>query len=146
MYKTEFAKIEDCKKLAKCFVEYLEEFKIFKNVNDYEKFLKNLISDKIIEILILKEDTQIIGFICYTKTYSPISLTYTILINDLYIINNKRKQGLGSMLIEKVEQTDENRFKKIMLNTDVNRTEITSMYLRRGYVLTHLTPMVKILN
>ncbi|MBE1442949.1 GNAT family N-acetyltransferase [Paenibacillus sp. OAS669] len=87
-------------------------------------------------VLVYEENNQVIGYI----HGSPYELLFSeSLVNVLgFVVKEEyRKQGIGSMLIEQLEQwAEKNGFSGIKLLSHPSRVQAHRIYERRGYVFT----------
>ncbi|WP_079911695.1 GNAT family N-acetyltransferase [Paenibacillus sp. 32352] len=87
-------------------------------------------------VLVYEENNQVIGYI----HGSPYELLFSeSLVNVLgFVVKEEyRKQGIGSMLIEQLEQwAEKNGFFGIKLLSHPSRVQAHRIYERRGYVFT----------
>jgi ribosomal protein S18 acetylase RimI-like enzyme len=81
-----------------------------------------------------KQQMTAYGFVqLYTK-FSSISLSKILILNDLYVCENHRKKGIGSLLMTKTkEHAIENGFAKIVLETAPANQIAQALYLSHGY-------------
>ncbi|MBU1046857.1 GNAT family N-acetyltransferase [Patescibacteria group bacterium] len=102
--------------------------------NDFEKMIK----DQNCNFLIAKEDEKVLGYIiAYKKEISETSILKPrkyIFINDLAVKDNYKRQGVGSLLMEKIEEwAREIKINEIELNVWFFNKEAFSFYEERGY-------------
>jgi ribosomal protein S18 acetylase RimI-like enzyme len=75
------------------------------------------------------------GFVqLYTK-FSSVSLSKILILNDLYVCENHRKKGIGSLLMARTkEHAIENGFAKIVLETAPTNQIAQALYFSQGYI------------
>ncbi len=127
-YVIRYACIDDVPYLVKS-LEILREYHGIKNehVIDFEDFAHSLLNTSSnLNALILEKNARSIGFVLYFENYSTIYCKKGLYIEDLYVEEAERGQGLGKALFKKITQlASENGYAFIeWLCADKNETTI----------------------
>ncbi|WP_040952065.1 GNAT family N-acetyltransferase [Gorillibacterium massiliense] len=80
------------------------------------------------------EKNMICGFAQLYPVFSSISLKRSLLLNDLYVLEDYRKQGLGQLLLDEARKyANLIKAKGIELSTGINNVQAQRLYERNGY-------------
>lgn len=104
--------------------------------NDTRKYLTERIEDGSALGFIARVERQAAGFTLIYPTFSTVALAPIWLLNDLYVDENHRRQGIANALLERAE--DEARHAgaaRIWLRTALDNAPARSLYENRGWVL-----------
>lgn len=96
------ATIENLDEIAVLFNEYRIFYKQDSDLNGAIKFLYDRFEhmESIIFIAIERETNNIIGFTQLYPKFSSVSMKRLYLLNDLYVSEKYRKNGIGKLLLE----------------------------------------------
>ena len=105
-----------------------------------EDFFTEATFDKLLEecsVLVAEENSEIIGAVSYSIMDMKAAIIHpfkSLWISDLVISENHRRQGIGSMLMEKVKETaKENGVDRIQLNVSSYNTDAVKLYEKMGF-------------
>ena len=74
------------------------------------------------------------GFVQLYKKFSSVGMSKTLILNDLYICENHRKNGIGRMLMARAKKhAIDNSFAKIELETASTNQIAQALYFSEGY-------------
>jgi ribosomal protein S18 acetylase RimI-like enzyme len=80
------------------------------------------------------KSNNIIGFAQLYPTFSSVSMKRLYILNDLYVKNEYRKNGIGKLLLEKVKSyAIMTNAKGIELSTAIDNEDAKKLYERNGY-------------
>ena len=119
-------------------IPLFDGYRIFyKQPSDYVK-AKSFLSDRIKNhesvIYIAYDDENAIGFTQLYPLFSSVSMQPMFLLNDLYVEDNYRNQGIGNMLIDKAKQLCKTlNYKGLGIQT-ASDNPAQHLYLRVGFV------------
>ena len=86
-----------------------------------QKFLKDRLSNNESIIYLAFADENAIGFIQLFPVFSSVSMEAMYILNDLYVEENYRGQGIGKMLINKAKALcREKKLKGLALQTETD--------------------------
>lgn len=113
-----FATVDNVSELEPIFTLYREFYGMEPDTQKAISFLKDRMENKESVIIFAKRDETIIGFVQLFPSFSSASLKRTYILNDLYVLNSERKQGVATMLINKaLELAEEKGCGRISLST-----------------------------
>ena len=119
-------------------IPLFDGYRIFyRQTSDYVKaktFLTNRIQNQESIIYIAYDDENAIGFTQLYPLFSSVSMQPMFLLNDLYVEDNYRSQGIGNLLIDKVKQLCKTlNYKGVAIQT-ANTNPAQHLYERLGFV------------
>ncbi|RUT30618.1 GNAT family N-acetyltransferase [Paenibacillus zeisoli] len=139
-YRVHQASIEDLDELAKLFDEYRVFYGQASDIEGARGFLFDRFEhqESIIFCVRNSDTRQIIGFTQLYPLFSSISMRRLLLLNDLYVDEAYRKQGIGQLLLDVAKDyAGKVRAKGLQLSTAVTNSTAQSLYERNGYVRDH---------
>lgn len=129
--------IEDLNELSKIFNEYRIFYGQQSNVEKAHEFLFERFEHRESIIFVIKDTSKnmISGFTQLYPVFSSISLERSLILNDLYVLEEYRKQGLGQLLLEEARRyAIQIKAKGIELSTAIKNLQAQRLYERNGYV------------
>ncbi len=91
------------------------------------------------DLLVAKYEGNVVGMITMQRLISSAEGDYVGQIEDLVVLEEYRKMGVGSRLINKMRSMAvEYGYKRIQLAADVDNSNALQFYSRRGFKKTHL--------
>ncbi len=82
----------------------------------------------------IAEDTAV-GFCQLYPSFSSVSLARTFILNDLYVMESYRKQGIGTMLLQAaVEFAKDHKALRLTLSTAITNRTAQSLYENAGWI------------
>ncbi|MFT5217493.1 MAG: GNAT superfamily N-acetyltransferase [Glaciecola sp.] len=119
-------------------IPLFDGYRIFyRQTSDYVKaktFLTNRIQNRESIIYIAYDDENAIGFTQLYPLFSSVSMQPMFLLNDLYVEDNYRSQGIGNLLIDKVKQLCKTlNYKGVAIQT-AHTNPAQHLYERLGFV------------
>lgn len=119
-------------------IPLFDGYRIFyRQTSDYVKaktFLTNRIQNQESIIYIAYDDENAIGFTQLYPLFSSVSMQPMFLLNDLYVEDNYRSQGIGNLLIDKVKQLCKTlNYKGVAIQT-AHTNPAQHLYERLGFV------------
>lgn len=119
-------------------VHLFDAYRIFYNMesdrNAGESFLKQRLSNGESVIFVAYEDEVVpVGFTQLFFTFSSVSLKESLILNDLYVSEEHRKNAIGEQLLLKAQEyCNEKGFKGLALETAIDNPAQT-LYERLGW-------------
>lgn len=111
----------------------------------YEGLYQIISNPEIGEILVLKNDGQIIGMVSLLYSVSTVLGGKVAILEDMVIASSFRKVGLGSVLLNRaIEFAKERNCLRITLLTDYDNETAIHFYEKFGFVKSSMIPMRRI--
>jgi GNAT superfamily N-acetyltransferase len=109
------------------------------DVQQIEAFLRERItkSESVILVAVHEETSAIAGFVQLYPTFSTVSLQRQWLLNDLFVAEEERGQGIGSALMEAVKEHFRGKAKGFILVTEKTNAGAKRFYDRHGWKTDH---------
>ncbi|MEO9893351.1 GNAT family N-acetyltransferase [Aurantibacter sp.] len=118
MVTVSIATIKDLKSVAPLFNAYRVFYNQESNLDAATQFLYDLISNNQSIILMATFSNKVVGFTQLYTTYSSVSLQPTLILNDLYVDEANRKNGIGEALLNEAKMVCiANNYKGLALET-----------------------------
>lgn len=128
-----FATVDNVSELEPIFTLYREFYGMERDTQKAISFLKDRMENKESVIIFATRNETIIGFVQLFPSFSSASLKKTYILNDLYVLNSERKQGIATMLINKVlELAKKENCGRVSLST-VNDNPAQFLYEEIGF-------------
>ena len=121
-------------------VDLFDKYMIFyeqeSNPNRYKIYLENRINNKEAIIYVAYDsDTKPIGFVLNYHSFSSVSLGKIIVLNDLFVLEDYRKYGVGNKLIDcSINFAKETGAVRVDLGTAKDNFEAQSLYEKIGFI------------
>ncbi|WP_062049303.1 N-acetyltransferase [Bacillus sp. JCM 19034] len=97
-------------------------------------FIKDRIVNKESVIFVVKDKEKYVGFTQLYPTFSSVSMKRAWILNDLYVDEGARKQGIGEKLLQKAKESAIiTGAKRISLSTSVDNHSAQRLYEKCGY-------------
>jgi len=132
------ATLEDLDQLTNLFDQYVVFYKKPSNYEKHKAYLKERIENNEATIFLACDDNnldKIIGFALIYITFSSLALKKILILNDLYVNSEVRKNGIGEKLILRtVELAKELDSNLIRLRTAKNNIVAQGLYHKMGFV------------
>lgn len=128
------ATLEDLEGVSNLFNSYRVFYQQSSDLKGAETYIKKRLENKESVIFVVKDKQEYVGFIQLYPTFSSISMKRAWILNDLYVDEQARKQGIGEMLLQKAKdfaiQTGAN---SISLSTAPDNYSAQRLYEKHGY-------------
>ena len=98
------ASLEHVEVLTPLFDGYRQFYKQPSNLEGARRFLSERLANKESVIFLASSDEEGLGFIQLYPTFSSIDLKRLWILNDLYVLPDARRQGIGKALLERARQ------------------------------------------
>jgi ribosomal protein S18 acetylase RimI-like enzyme len=132
------ATIEDLKQLTNLFDQYAVFYKKPSNYEKHKEYLKERLENNEAIVFLAFDESNLekaIGFTLIYVTYSSLALNKILILNDLYVNSDVRKNGIGEKLIlQTVELAKELGSNLIRLRTAKNNSIAQGLYNKMGFV------------
>jgi ribosomal protein S18 acetylase RimI-like enzyme len=132
------ATLQDLDQLTNLFDQYVVFYKNPSNIEKHKAYLKERIENNEATIFLAFDENKpekAIGFTLIYITYSSLALNKILILNDLYVDPNARKNGIGEKLIQQsVAFAKELGSNLIRLRTAKSNTVAQGLYNKMGFV------------
>ena len=124
---------EDLKQIAKLFDEYRSFYNQSSDIQAATQFLEaRLLNDESI-IFVAKRENKCVGFVQLYPTFSSVAMKRAYILNDLYVTENYRRDGVARMLMEQTFQfAKKHDARFITLETGILNTRAQALYEEMG--------------
>ncbi|MBP2000682.1 ribosomal protein S18 acetylase RimI-like enzyme [Paenibacillus shirakamiensis] len=136
-YTVRQAAIQDVENLSEVFDFYRIFYEQSSDVIGAKAFLQERMDRQESTIIIVIEEStnRIVGFAQLYPVFTSIGMKRSLILNDLYIVNEHRRQGLAGRLLDAVYACGvELGVQGIELSTACTNYEAQSLYKQHGYV------------
>ena len=130
------AEVCHIEKVGKLFDLYRQFYKYDSNLIESTNYIKERINKKESKIFIaINETNEAVGFVQLYETFGSLDLGKIIILYDLYVIKDQRKNKIGRQLMLKShEYAKKINAKRIQLSTATDNFIGQSLYESLGYV------------
>jgi ribosomal protein S18 acetylase RimI-like enzyme len=132
------ASLQDLDQLTNLFDQYVVFYKNPSNIEKHKAYLKERIENNEATIFLAFDENipeKAIGFTLIYVTFSSLALNKILILNDLYVDPNARKNGFGEKLIlQAVALAKELGSNLIRLRTAKSNTVAQGLYNKMGFV------------
>jgi len=130
------AEVCHIEKVGKLFDLYRQFYKYDSNLIESTNYIKERINKKESKIFIaINETNEAVGFVQLYETFGSLDLGKIIILYDLYVIKDQRKNKIGRQLMLKShEYAKKINAKRIQLSTATDNFIGQSLYKSLGYV------------
>ena len=131
------ATLQDLDQLTDMFDKYVVFYKKPSNIQKHKAFLKERIENNEATIYIAFDENnpeKAVGFVLNYVAFSSFEVNKIIILNDIYVDSNARKQGVGEKLIQQtIAQSKEIGASLIRLRTARNNAVAHGLYHKMGF-------------
>ncbi len=129
------ATIDDIKVVAALFNAYRIFYDQASDIDGAINFLQDRMSRKESTIFIAFLDEEAVGFTQLYPIFSSVSLKPAWLLNDLYVAETARQQGVANALLNKAKEFgSENNAGWLLLETAFDNYKAQSVYEKNGWI------------
>jgi ribosomal protein S18 acetylase RimI-like enzyme len=129
------ATIEDLEGVADLFNLYRIFYQQTSDLEGARAYIKDRLKSKDSVIFVVKNGQEYAGFTQLYPTFSSISMERAWILNDLYVVTEARKQGIGEMLLHRAKDfAMEVGAKSISLETAPDNDAAQRLYEKNGYI------------
>lgn len=125
---------KDIEGISKLFNQYRIFYKQESDIDGATTYIKDRIENGESVIFIVKDEDNYLGFTQLYPSFSSISMSRTIILNDLFVDESARKQGVGELLLNRAkEYAVENKLMTVSLSTGAENKTAQKLYEKLGY-------------
>lgn len=129
------ATMEDLDGVANLFNLYRTFYQQESDLEGAKNYIKERINKEESVIFVVKDEQNYLGFTQLYPTFSSISMKRAWILNDLYVDEQARKQGVGELLLHKAKEfAIETGAKSLSLSTAPDNHTAQRLYEKNGYV------------
>lgn len=129
------ARFEHLEEVSKLFDQYRISYKSSSDFEAATKFLQERFQNGDSIIFVASNDGRIVGFTQLYPSFSSVSMKRVWILNDLFVDENCRRNGVAKLLISSAENfARETGAVRIILATQVSNVAAQALYESRGYV------------
>ena len=130
------AKSKHIEKVGELFDLYRQFYKYESNLIESTNYIKDRITNnESIIFIAINDANEAIGFVQLYETFGSLDLGKIIILYDLYVKKNHRKNNIGKQLmIKSHEYAKKIKAKRIQLSTAIDNFIGQSLYESLGYV------------
>lgn len=133
--KIKKATIDDAGLIAPLFDAYRVFYQQLTNVDAALVFLQERLSNNESVIFIAFIDGKAVGFTQLYPIFSSVSMSRAYLLNDLYVAEEIRKQGIAQALLNKAKAYGQkNNAKWLLLQTEADNYTAQALYEKNGWL------------
>ncbi len=128
------ATIDDLEGVSQLVNGYRMFYEQTSDVDGASDFIKERLENEDSVIFVVKSNQSYLGFTQLYPIFSSVSMKKAWLLNDLFITEDARKQGIGEMLLQTAKDfAIKTNAKSIMLSTAVENCSAQRLYEKNGY-------------
>ncbi|SDD34898.1 Ribosomal protein S18 acetylase RimI [Terribacillus halophilus] len=128
------ATLQDVKQATDLFNQYRQFYKQANDLSGAEAYIAERLEKGDSVIFLAKDGDDCIGFMQLYPTFSSIGMKRAWILNDLYVVESARKQGVGERLLTAAEAfAKETGAGSIALSTAPDNEKAQRLYERKGY-------------
>jgi ribosomal protein S18 acetylase RimI-like enzyme len=132
------AQIEHLENLAKLFDQYRGFYNQISDLDAARQFLSERFDEHDSVIFVSEDNQAITGFIQLYPSFSSVSMKRIWILNDLFVAEAYRRQGVAQLLMDAAERYALNTGAvRIVLATQITNTVAQKLYESRNYVRDH---------
>lgn len=129
------ATIEDSEGVTDLFNLYRIFYQQTSDLEGARAYIKDRLKSKDSVIFVVKNEQEYAGFTQLYPAFSSISMGRAWILNDLYVVAEARKQGIGEMLLHRAKDfAMEAGAKSISLETAPDNDAAQRLHEKNGYI------------
>jgi GNAT superfamily N-acetyltransferase len=129
------ATVEDIKMVVPLFDAYRVFYNQLSDIEGAEKFLQDRVSRKESIIFIAVLNGRGVGFTQLYPIFSSVSLKPALLLNDLFVVEEAREQGVAEALLNRAKEYGRQIDAKwMLLETAPDNYNAQSLYVKNGWI------------
>jgi ribosomal protein S18 acetylase RimI-like enzyme len=128
------AQLEHLREVAKLFDRYRSFYQQPSDLDAAIKFLQERFKKNDSIIFIARDNGQAIGFTQLYPSFSSVSMKRIWIVNDLFVSENYRQQGVAKLLMSAAENFGrDTRAARMILSTQITNVAAQNLYESLGY-------------
>ncbi|WNZ27618.1 GNAT family N-acetyltransferase [Leptolyngbya sp. NK1-12] len=129
------AQAEHIDHLAVLFDQYRVFYNQASDLDAAKQFLDERFQHRDSVIFVAMDNQNMVGFTQLYPSFSSVSMQRVWILNDLFVAENYRKQGVANLLMDAAEQyAQDTGAVRIVLATQITNTAAQTLYESRNYV------------
>jgi GNAT superfamily N-acetyltransferase len=132
--KVRKAQIKDLPALSVLFDGYRQFYQQPADLVGAQAFLQQRLEQQESVVFVAEDDAGLLGFTQLFPSFSSVSMQRLWILNDLFVADHARKQGVAKALLNEARDWAEATGSKgIILETDWDNTQAQALYQQLGY-------------
>lgn len=128
------ATIEDLNEVATLFNAYRIFYGQESDLEGVKQFLFDRFEHRDSIIFVVLDKNQFVGFTQLYPSFSSVSMKRSWLLNDLFVLEGNRGNGIARLLLQSAQQyAEQTKAKGISLSTSINNEKAQMLYERYGF-------------
>ncbi|WP_271254347.1 GNAT family N-acetyltransferase [Pseudanabaena sp. Chao 1811] len=129
------ASLEHLDEVSRLFDQYRVFYNQPSDLNAAKNFLQDRLQAQDSTIFIASEGGHVVGFTQLYPSFSSVSMKRVWILNDLFVDEPYRKQGVAKLLMNAAEQfARETGAVRLVLETQISNIAAQSLYESLGYI------------
>jgi len=125
---------DDLDGLSVLFNLYRQFYKQKSDLEGAKVYLNERLENNDSILFVVKERKSYIGFVQLYPSFSSVAMKKIWILNDLYVHENARKQGVATVLLDKAKSyAMKTGAKRISLSTAIDNAVAQKLYEKNGY-------------
>lgn len=134
--KVKKAEVNDIKELSKLFDSYRVFYEKKTDLKSAEKFLLERIQNNESQIFVVENNSNLVGFVQLYPIFSSTRMRRLWLLNDLFVDEKHRGQGVSVLLINRAKKLcEQTNACGLILETAKSNIVGNQLYPKTGFVL-----------
>ncbi|WP_246939008.1 GNAT family N-acetyltransferase [Bacillus pinisoli] len=128
------ATVNDIEQVVELFDLYRRFYKQPSDLNGATQFIKERLENNESTILLCVHEERAVGFTQLYPMFSSVSMRKSLVLNDLYVIEDARRLGVGNALIDAaIQYGKEIGAKGVSLETGADNVNAQRLYEKIGF-------------
>ena len=129
------AQTSDTDRIAPLFDAYRQFYKASSDIEASRQFIFDRLTNNESVIFLAMEGERALGFVQLYPLFASVALQSLWLLNDLFVVQSARKQGVGEILMKHAEQfAHETGSRGLFLRTATDNLPAQQLYEKCGWV------------
>lgn len=129
------ASLEHLDKVSRLFDKYRIFYNQSSDLNAATKFIQERFQNQDSAVFIASEGDRMVGFIQLYPSFSSVSMKRVWILNDLFVDEPYRKQGIAKLLMNAAEQfARQTGAVRLVLATQISNIAAQTLYESLGYI------------
>lgn len=129
------ARANHLEEVAKLFDQYRVFYQKTSDLEAARRFIKQRFESQDSTLILARKDDQAVGFTQLYPSFSSISMQRLWILNDLFVVELHRGQGIAKLLMRRAEKyAHETNAVRIILATQTTNTAAQALYESLDYI------------
>jgi ribosomal protein S18 acetylase RimI-like enzyme len=128
------AEKRDLLQLTLLFNNYRKFYKQPQDLEGCKRFIKRRLDNNDSYIFVASKKSQLVGFVQLYSSFSSVAMEKLYILNDLFVHEHARKQGVADKLLQRAEEfANNNQACRLLLETHKDNLAAQKLYVKRGW-------------